>query len=297
MQKSNELAMVVQPKHNAAEAFRLLRTNLEFVRFSAGDVRTILVTSGIEKEGKSTTSANLAVAEARAGRRAALVDLDLRRPYIDRFFRLSAVEGITDVALGRIELERAMQRIDLHLGGPDPGAVVPSLLTGSDAPVAEAGVLDVLVSGPLPPDPGEFCASYRLAEIIAQLRTLYDTVIIDTPPLLWVGDALTLSSQADALILIARLKSLRRPMVRELGRILDLVPARKLGFVVTGPITKAQGVYSYKDGYSYGYGYGYGSSGGGRVESPVTGEKLGSVNMARRSTSTTQGKRPGEGDR
>ena len=64
----------------------------------------------------------------------ALVDLDLRRPYIDRFFRLTAVEGITDVALGRIELEQAMQRIDLHLGAPDAGAVVPSLLNGSRTP-------------------------------------------------------------------------------------------------------------------------------------------------------------------
>ena len=260
MQKRNELAMVVQPKHNAAEAFRLLRTNLEFVRLSAGDVRTILVTSGLEKEGKSTTAANLAVAEARAGRRVALVDLDLRRPYIDRFFRLTAVEGITDVALGRIELEQAMQRIDLHLGAPDAGAVVPSLLNGSRTPVAEAGVLDVLVSGPLPPDPGEFAASYRLAEILAQLRKMYDTVVVDTPPLLWVGDALTLSSQADGIIMITRMKALRRPMLRELRRILELAPARKLGFVITGPVSSERGVYSHKDGYSYGYGYGYGSS-------------------------------------
>ena len=248
MKKRNELAMVVQPKHNAAEAFRLLRTNLEFVRLSAGDVRTILVTSGVEKEGKSTTAANLAVAEARAGRRVALVDLDLRRPYIDRFFHLTAVEGLTDVALGRIELERAMQRIDL-LGTPDPGAIIPSLLTGSRSPVAEAGVLDVLVSGPLPPDPGEFAASYRLAEILAQLRNMYDTVIVDTPPLLWVSDALTLSSQADAMILIARMKSLRRPMIRELRRILDLAPARKLGYVLTGPVSNDRSAYSYrKDG-------------------------------------------------
>jgi succinoglycan biosynthesis transport protein ExoP len=298
MQKRNELAMVVQPKHNAAEAFRLLRTNLEFVRLSAGDVRTILVTSGLEKEGKSTTAANLAVAEARAGRRAALVDLDLRRPYLDRFFRLTAAEGITDVALGRIELEKAMQRIDLHLGAPDPGAVLPSLLTGSRTPVAEAGVLDVLVSGPLPPDPGEFAASYRLAEILAQLRNHYDTIIVDTPPLLWVGDALTLSSQADGLIVIARMKSLRRPMLRELRRILDLAPARKLGFVITGPVSNERGVYSHKDGYSYGYGYGYGSSGRRRIEEPAGAEKLGSVDGGRASTRTTsEGEWAGDGER
>jgi Mrp family chromosome partitioning ATPase/capsular polysaccharide biosynthesis protein len=294
MQKRNELAMVVQPKHNAAEAFRLLRTNLEFVRLGAGDVRLILVTSGLEKEGKSTTAANLAVAEARSGRRVALVDLDLRRPYIDRFFRLSAADGITDVALGRVELEDALQRIDLNLGAPEPGAVLPSLLTGSRTPVAEAGVLDVLVSGPLPPDPGEFAASYRLAEILAQIRKLYDTVIVDTPPVLWVGDALTLSSQADGIILITRMSALRRPMIRELRRILDLAPSRKLGFVVTGPISKERGVYSHKDGYSYGYGYGYGSSDRERDKETVGGEKLGSIDGLPAST-TTRGEDAGGG--
>jgi polysaccharide biosynthesis transport protein len=298
MQKRNELAMVVQPKHNAAEAFRLLRTNLEFVRLSAGDVRTILVTSGLEKEGKSTTAANLAVAEARAGRRVALVDLDLRRPYIDRFFRLGAVEGITDVALGRVELADALQRIDLHIGAPEPGAVLPSLLNGSRTPVAEAGVLDVLVSGPLPPDPGEFAASYRLAEILADLRKLYDTVIVDTPPVLWVGDALTLSSQADGIIVITRMKSLRRPTIRELRRILDLAPARKLGYVITGPVSNERGVYSNKDGYSYGYGYGYGSSGRQPAEEPADSEKLGSVDGARASTTAMgPGERAGDRDR
>jgi Mrp family chromosome partitioning ATPase/capsular polysaccharide biosynthesis protein len=285
MQKRNELAMVVQPKHNAAEAFRLLRTNLEFVRLGAGGVRMILITSALEREGKSTTAANLAVAEARAGRRVALVDLDLRRPYLDRFFRLTAVEGITDVALGRVELEDALQRIDLQLGAGEPAAVVPSLLTTSRAPVAEAGVLDVLVSGPLPPDPGEFAASYRLAEILARLRTMYETVVIDTPPLLWVGDALTLSSQADGMIVVARLKALRRPLLDETRRILELAPARKLGFVVTGPVPSDRGAYGYKDSYSYGYGYAYGRSGstGPAVKEPTAGAKLGSVGETRSS--------------
>jgi tyrosine-protein kinase len=167
MQKRNELAIVVQPKQNAAEAFRLLRANLAFVRISAGDVRTIVVTSAVEKEGKSTTSANLAIAEARSGRRVALVDLDLRRPYLDRFFRLPAAEGVTDVALGEVTLEEAMQRIDLHLGAPESAAGLSRLLApgrgpASRTPVADAGVLDVLVSGLLPPDPGEFAASHRL---------------------------------------------------------------------------------------------------------------------------------------
>ena len=292
MQKRNELAMVVQPKHNAAEAFRLLRTNLEFVRLGAGDVRLILVTSGLEREGKSTTAANLAVAEARSGRRVALVDLDLRRPYIDRFFRLTAVEGITDVALGRIELEDAMQRIDLNLGAPDREPSSRRSSAARERRLRKPALLEVLVSGPLPPDPGEFAASYRLAEILAQLRNMYDTVVVDTPPLLWVGDALTLSSQADGMIVITRMKALRRPMVHELRRILDLAPARKLGFVITGPVAGGRGAYSYKDGYSYGYG----SASRGRVAEPAGGEKLGSFDGVRSPQPASRGEHQGEGD-
>ncbi len=234
MQKRNDLAMIVQPKHTTAEAYRLFRTNLDFVRLAAGDVRTILITSGMEQEGKSTTAANLAVAEARAGRRVALIDLDLRRPSIDRFFQINAAHGVTDVALGRIALHDALQSVDLNLGEVDLRGRNGN---GPRQPVAENGVLDVLASGPLPPDPGEFAASHRLAEIIAQLHAEYEAVIIDTPPILRVGDALTLSSNVDGLIVVTRLKGLKRPMIRELRRVLDAVPTRKLGFVVTGPIS------------------------------------------------------------
>jgi tyrosine-protein kinase len=255
MQKRDELAMVVQPKHNVAEAFRLLRTNLDFVRLSSGDVRTILVTSALEKEGKSTTAANLAVVEARSGRRVALVDLDLRKPYLARFFRLTAAAGVTDVALGKVDLAHALQRIDLQLGGPTENGNRSGQNGHSRPRLAEGGVLDLLVSGILPPDPGEFAASHRLGELLGRLREAYDLVIVDTPPLLWVGDALTLSSHADGLIIVARLKGLRRPMMRELRRLLEAVPTRKLGFVVTGPISGDNGVYGDVDADGYGYGY------------------------------------------
>ena len=258
MQKRDELAMVVQPKHNVAEAFRLLRANLDFVRLSTGEVRTILVTSALEKEGKSTTAANLAVVEARSGRRVALVDLDLRKPYLARFFRLTAAAGVTDVALGKVELRHALQRIDLQLGAASDNGHRNGNGDGENGHrprLAEGGVLDLLVTGMLPPDPGEFAASHRLGEILARLREAYDLVIIDSPPVLWVGDALTLSSHVDGLIIVTRLKGTRRPMIRELRRLLEAVPTRKLGFVVTGPISGDNGVYGDVDADGYGYGY------------------------------------------
>ena len=138
MQKRDELAIVVEPKQAVAEAFRLLRANLDFVRLSAGEVRTILVTSAVQKEGKSTTAANLAVAEARSGQAGRAGRPRLRRPYIDRFFHLRAVEGVTDVALGKLELSEALQRIDLRLGAPEAAAVAPSPSAASSTPVADA---------------------------------------------------------------------------------------------------------------------------------------------------------------
>ena len=247
--KENRLTMLEQPTGTNAEAFRMLRTNLDFVRLEGDDVRTIVVTSAVEQEGKSTTAANLALAEARAGKRVALVDLDLRSPSIHRLFGLPHARGITDVALGRLELEAALGRIGLD--ARDPAAIsraVPYPTNGRRG----HGTLDVLVAGTLPPDPGEFVGTGKVAEILAQLRLGYDVVILDTPPALRVGDALVLSARADAILVVTRLKVVRRPLLMELRRQLLTIPAPKLGYVVTGG----------DEGSRYGYGYGYGDRSG-----------------------------------
>ncbi len=250
--KDDQLVMIAQPTGTSAEAFRMLRTNLDFATLEIHGARTILVTSAVEKEGKSTTSANLAIAEARAGRRVALVDLDLRVPYLDRFFGLLHAEGITDVALGNTSLRSALKRIDL-----DTGTVASSARSGNETNgrAVEQGCLDVLVSGPRPPDPGEFVGGRRLAEILAILHEDYDLVIVDTPPVLRVGDTMTLSSHADGILVVTKLNVIRRPMLTELRRTLGTAPTRKLGYVATGSRDKETGGYGY--GYGYG-GYGYG---------------------------------------
>jgi succinoglycan biosynthesis transport protein ExoP len=256
--KERRLVMMSQPTGASAEAYRMLRTNLDFVRLEGEDVRLILVTSAVEEEGKSTTAANLAVAEARAGRRVALVDLDLRRPFIDRFFGLTHVAGITDVALGTVPLEKALLRVDLAVGVTAAHGQARAETNGN----ADRGLLDVLVSGPLPPDPGEFVGTKKLAEILARLRAAYDLVIVDTPPALRVGDALVLSAQADGVLAVTRLKVVRRPLLRELRRALDATPVRKLGFVMTG--ADSGSAVGYGPGFPYG-GYGYGDrDAGGR---------------------------------
>jgi capsular exopolysaccharide synthesis family protein len=239
------LAMLAEPSGPQAEAFRMLRTNVEFASLGK-EARVIMVTSATEQEGKSTTIGNLAVAMARSGQHVVLVDLDLRRPYIDRFFDLGNRPGLTQVALGVAQLGEAIVRIPI--GGSD--SVVSINGNGSGSRSLQAGALDVLPSGPIPPDPGEFVGTSRLTEILEHLRSHADIVLIDSPPLLHVGDGLTLSSKVDAVLVVTRMEVMRRQMLTELHRLLDTMPAHKLGFIVTN----AEAEEDYESGYG-GYYY------------------------------------------
>ncbi|HEY8644668.1 MAG TPA: polysaccharide biosynthesis tyrosine autokinase [Gaiellaceae bacterium] len=248
LRSDGRLTMLAEPSGPQAEAFRMLRTNVEFASLGK-EAGVIMVTSATEQEGKSTTIANLAVAMARSGRHVVLVDLDLRRPYIDRFFNLGNRPGLTQVALGVAQLGEAIVRIPI--GGSDSLASI----NGNGNRRAQAGALDVLPSGPIPPDPGEFVGTARLTEILEHLRSHADVVLIDSPPLLHVGDGLTLSSKVDAVLVVTRMEVMRRPMLNELGRLLDTMPAHKLGFIVTG----AEAEEDYENGYaSYYYKRSYG---------------------------------------
>ncbi len=241
MRESDVPAMVSQPQGPHAEAYRVLRTNLEFADLADG-VKTLMITSAVQAEGKSTTAANLALAVARSGQRVILVDLDLRRPYLAKFFQLVGRPGLTDVALGRSTLDEALTEMDLTTGEPSVE------LKRRDASNGSNGGLRVLTSGPLPPDVGEFVGGGRLQQILADLAATADLVIIDVPPLLRVNDALTLTALVDAVVLTARLRVVRRAMLKEVQRILTRSPVRVLGCVVTGvALTET----------SYGYGYGY----------------------------------------
>jgi len=226
LRSSNRLVMVANSGGADAEAFRMLRTNLDFVNIDRG-ARSIMISSALEREGKTTTAANLAVAFARSGARVALVDLDLRRPSIGRFFDIERSQpGVTSVVRGRSTLLQALVEVfrELARGESTNGARYER----------REGVLKVLVAGELPPDPGEFINTAALARVLDELEEAFDLVLIDTPPLLSVGDAAALSTRVDAMILMTRLKVVRRATLNELSRALQTCGTVKLGYVVTG---------------------------------------------------------------
>jgi succinoglycan biosynthesis transport protein ExoP len=249
----DKLSMLEEPSGLHAEAFRVLRTNIEFSVLDSS-VRTVMITSAVEQEGKSTTIANLAVALARGGQSVALVDLDLRRPYVDRFFDLGDRPGITQVALGRATLDDALVQVPISAMKPNAQLRPRYDMSGNGHSNGNGkgvgGKLFVLGSGPIPPDPGEFVASHALTSVLLQLQEVVEVILIDAPPLLRVGDAMVLSAKVDALLLATRMEKVRRPMLSDLHRMLETSPARVLGFVVTGAEAE--------EGYGHGYGYGYG---------------------------------------
>jgi polysaccharide biosynthesis transport protein len=223
-----KLVMLEDPAAPAAEPFRILRANLDFANMTFGG-RTIMLTSASESEGRTTTLANLGIALARSGRHVILADLDLRRPRLGRLFDLGDRPGVTDVAVKRIDLDDALAPIAFaDPEGRDTAA------EANDGWGQIAGVLEVLPAGSAPPDPGDFVGTQSLAEILNDLRERSDFVLIDSPPLLSVADGVALSGNVDAMIVVVRFDVSRRHTIDELRRVLDVSPAPKLGYVLTG---------------------------------------------------------------
>lgn len=229
--------MLADPGSPDTEAYRLLRSNLEFSTVG-GEIRTMMFTSAVENEGKSTTAANLAIAYALAGRNVCLIDLDLRRPSLEHTFDLLPRPGVTNIAVGETTLRQALIR--LRLGGT----------TGASANGGTEGGLWLLPGGGIPPDPGEFISTRALGTILTQLRDSFDLVLIDTSPMLRVGDPMSLAKHVDGIVVVGRRGVLHQGMAREMRRLLDAAPARTLGVVAVGGAVDK------------GYGYGYASGDG-----------------------------------
>lgn len=213
-----------------AEAFRMLRTNMQYVEVDH-DKKVLVVTSSLPGEGKTTTAVNLAVTMAMGAHSVVLVECDLRRPMVAQRLDLDGAIGTTSVLVGRVKLEDALQT---H---------------------ADTG-LRVLPCGPIPPNPSELLQSRAMDTLLDDLRADFDMVIVDAPPLLPVTDAALLAAQSDGAIVVTRHgRTTRDQLAHAVGR-LDAVDAKTLGVVLNLTRGKAGGdAY----GYTYAYGYGYAS--------------------------------------
>lgn len=244
--REDRLATLLDPTGPEAESFRVLRTNLAFAGLDGGG-RSVIVTSAVQSEGKSTTAANLALAMARGGKRVILCDCDFRRPQLERFFELAREPGATGIALGQVSVEQALVEFDV---GAATAAGVPGFHgPGSNGATAApgGGRLQLLPTGALPRNVGEFVTSDALGDLLARLSARCDVLIVDAPPLLQGGDAMALTPHVDAILLVARLGLVRRQMLDEIKRLFDSTPAVALGVVATNA--------SLEPGHGYGYRY------------------------------------------
>jgi polysaccharide biosynthesis transport protein len=210
-----------------AEAVRRLRTNLQFVG-AAGEPRTIVISSSISGEGKTTTAINLAAALADAGLKVLLIDADLRRPSVGEYLGLEGRVGLTSVLIGKAQLSEVTQHHGKHS-------------------------LDVLASGPIPPNPSEILGSPAMVQLMKSAAESYDVVILDSPPLLPVTDAAVLSRLAEGTLVVVGADHTHRPQLIGAVEALEGVDAHVLG-VVLNKVAK-------RDASAYGYEYGYGPPG------------------------------------
>jgi Mrp family chromosome partitioning ATPase/capsular polysaccharide biosynthesis protein len=230
------------------ESFRTLRSSLQYFAVD-GNLNTILITSGLPQEGKTVTTVNLAISLALSGQRVIILESDLRRPMVHEYLGLDNQTGLSTVLAGKASIARASQLVDMNAFIPEKER------TGQ----GEARLLSLrrnlycLPSGPLPPNPAELLGSAKMEQILAELKQTADYVLIDTPPVLPVSDALLLAPQVDAVILTARLRSSTRGEMEEVRNLMSRAGVRAIG-VVAGGVKVRPGYYRKR---RYGYGYGY----------------------------------------
>lgn len=194
------------PRSPISEQYRTLRTNLHFAAVDE-ELRTMLVTSAGPSEGKSSTVANLAIVYAQQEKKVLLVDADLRKPTVHYTFRVDNRRGLSSVLVGELTLEEAATKSDVTN-------------------------LDILSSGPIPPNPSELLGSKAMAKFISDAKSYYDLIIFDTPPVLAVTDAQILADQTDGALLVVRSKQTDQEAAVKAKELLEPASAKLLGVVL-----------------------------------------------------------------
>lgn len=217
------------------ESYKTMRTNLMFM-LAQQNGKVFAFTSSNASEGKSTTSVNIAIAFSQLGGKVIIVDADLRRSSVHKKMRTDNRDGLSNVLAGFSDVETVVQPVNSHL--------------------------DVLTAGPNPPNPSELLGSVAFEELVSKLREKYDYVIIDTPPLNIVTDALLIGPRTDGMVLVVRDGFTPRDSIRQAISSVKFANIKILGAVMNGANPKNSRKYTYRRyGYKYGYyKYGYGRS-------------------------------------
>lgn len=214
--------MLAHPDSVAAEAFRSLRTSIMLSR-AGGGAKTILITSCVPGEGKTTLTSNLAAAFAQHNKKVIIVEADMRRPRMMHVMEVSSVVGLSNVLTATATCEEAI----VH------GVQLPTL--------------DILPAGQQPPNPSELLGSAAFAELLKKLRDQYDLVLLDSPPALLVADPVSIASLADAVVWVSRAGVVTRPYLSRVAGLIARSEMPVIGFVLNG-------VHGDDSGYGYGYG-------------------------------------------
>ena len=235
----NEYVIVASkdPRHPTTEAFRGLRTNLQYLLNRDGQ-NTILVTSMHPGEGKTFTATNMAALIAQADKRTLLIDYDLHKPRMHKAVNIDRGQGLSSYLIGKAAWTEVVQPTD-----------IPNL--------------DVITSGPVPPNASELVLNERTDVLLAEARKAYDFVVIDTPPILLITDALVLMKHVDRALLVANVK---RANARGMKQLEDLLQQNSIGhvsMVLNGIVPTRWRYYASKYAYRYFYSYGYGYGGYG----------------------------------
>lgn len=222
------LPAATRPHSRRSEAYRQVRTNLEFAAEDEEPPRSFVVTSAGQGEGKSTTVANLALLISRAGKRVAVIDADLRKPTLASLFNATSDYGLSDVLSGTRSLQNAMQQI-----------------AGEQ--------ISVLASGPSVTRPSELLSSPAMEHILQELTANFDLVIVDSPPVLAITDALLVGKHTDGVVVVTRMRRTTRSGLRRSLEAIERVHARLFGVVVNAATESEDKRYGYTRGYTKGY--------------------------------------------
>lgn len=203
----------------SSEAFKIARTNIEF---SAIDrkIRSLMVTSSAQSEGKTVTVANLAIAYAQMGRKVLLIDADLRRPSVHRYFGYVNRRGLTNVLIGTGHYSEYIQ---------------PTLTEN----------LSILAAGPIPPNPADLLMSQTMTDLLAALTAEYDLVLIDCPPVGVVTDAAIIATKVDGVVFVVRSGATNKAQLKRAAGLLEQVKAHVLGFIMNGVNAESEDYYYY----------------------------------------------------